>query len=546
MSKKHDDKPDLRMLAFLFDSGKIGSMLYGEKVFGFLVQGGELSTNAAKIVVSEGDILQREVFDDITPFVIRDELCTVKTMDKKCSNIPYAVLMEDITADNAKKIDGRLWQECPGYLGMTSVDVNSADERKQFWKWLIRSYSIEMGTITCFGCEEEGFAYDEAAERYGFQVNYDGFSEEENYDDRQLLFSTRRSGFITRLDQLEIKKGRNDSDRGILEMNYSLVREVEIAGVQIWKAIEDIDRVSIPKSGSSVIVDYLFTSLYQAAQGIERLLKIVIELMVYRDEPTDRQRVDGLLMGHNYPGMYHFILERRQKPPFGKQERKLIDLLSEFYNDARYVRFRYNEDHIMELNLFQEFGRDLEEDTFDDRVKHRYGKALGTAAHRLYRLIFNLSRELNIYVYELNSESVANFSLNDYYKDDLYGLFKDVENSKRELLWYALTKGKELRITAAGREFEALPFEEEGPQQVFEELIRNRNSGRSIYEFVSPQYDDLVDEDKEKWKERLRFIGLVGNSRVYWAEDVWDEEEWEEEEWEEEENEEPMASSGNV
>lgn len=49
--------------------------------------------------------------------------------------------------------------------------------------------------------------------------------------------STRQSGFITKVEQLELKEGRNDSDRGISEMNYALVKEVEIAGVQIWKAI---------------------------------------------------------------------------------------------------------------------------------------------------------------------------------------------------------------------------------------------------------------------------------------------------------------------
>lgn len=67
-------------------------------------------------------------------------------------------------------------------------------------------------------------------------------------------------------------------------MNFSLVKEVEIAGVQIWKAIEDINRVYIPKKENAIVVDYLFTSWYQAAQGIERLFKILIELMYYDDD----------------------------------------------------------------------------------------------------------------------------------------------------------------------------------------------------------------------------------------------------------------------
>jgi len=511
------------MLAFLFDSGKIGSPTYGEKIFECLVKGGELSRNAAKVVVSEGDVLQAEVFDDITPFIIRDELCTVKTMDKKCNDYLFAVLMEDIAADSAQKIDDRVKKECLGYLGMTSIDVNSADVRKQFWKCLIRNYSIEMETITYFGYEEADFPYATVAKRYGFRVNYDNFPNEAECDNQQFLFSTRQSSFITSLEQLEVKKGLNDSDRGISEMNFSLVKEVEIAGVQIWKAIEDINKVYIPKSGNNVIVDYLFTSLYQAAQGIERLLKVVIELMIYDNSSCSRQKADELLMGHKHVGMCDFI-ERQQKLSFGKYERKLIDLVTRFYNEARYGRFRYNENNIMELKLLQEFGSDLQDYEFDDKVKHRYGKAIGTVAHTLYGLITDLSNKLNIYVYELNGNSVAYFSLNNYYKSDLYGLLKDIENSKRELLWYALTQGEELGITTAGQKIEVLPFEDAGLQQFFEELICNRNSGGSIYDFVSSQYDEQVTKDKKKWKERLEFIGLIGNSHIYYDEDEWNEE----------------------
>ena len=129
----------------------------GRKIFECLITGDELSGNAVKVVVSEGDVLQTDAFDGITPFVIRDELCTVRAMDKKCSDYLFSVLIEDILVENAKKLDDRLRTECPGYLGMTSVDVNSTDTRKQFWKWLIRRYSIELKTITFLGYEAVKF-----------------------------------------------------------------------------------------------------------------------------------------------------------------------------------------------------------------------------------------------------------------------------------------------------------------------------------------------------------------------------------------------------
>ena len=50
---------------------------------------------------------------------------------------------------------------------MTSIDIQSTDSRKQFWKMLIREFSVEYKTITYFGCESEGTSFDvSTAESY--------------------------------------------------------------------------------------------------------------------------------------------------------------------------------------------------------------------------------------------------------------------------------------------------------------------------------------------------------------------------------------------
>lgn len=515
---------NLSMVAFLFDSGKIESSFYGEVIFEHLIKGNELSNNMSKVVVSEGDVFHREIYDDITPYIIKNELCTIKKLDGKCRDYIFVVLIEDISVGNANKLDKRIKEECIAYLGMTSIDVDSTDVRKQFWKMLKRDYSIEGKTLTCFGYEEVGFAYSQTAKKYGFRVNYDGFPNEQECDEQIRLFSTRQSSFITKVEQLEVKKGKSDSDRGISEMNYSLVKEVEIAGVQIWKAIEDINRVYIPKNDNCVIVDYLFISLYEVAQGIERLFKILIELMVYDSSIYDRKKVDELLLGHNHVAMYEFV-NQKEKLPFGKNERKLLEFLSKFYNEGRYNRFVYSEHGLLELELLQKFGSDIKVEVFDDGIKHRYGKTIGHISHTLYELISKLSHELNIYVYELNSQSVANFVLSNYYKDDLYEILKEIENSKRELLWFILKKGKDWAITQAGENIEALPFDYMNVQMFLEELICNINAGEIIYDFVSNEYDEQVIEDKDKWKERLKFMEIIGNSNVCFEVDDWGDEE---------------------
>lgn len=219
-------------------------------------------------------------------------------------------VLEDIEQHIAIEIDSRLKRTFPAYIGMTTIDIQTTDSRKQFWKVLIRDFSVEYKTITYFGCEDEGTSFDVlTSESYGYTVNYDGFPSEWDYCVRKTMFSTRQSSFIKSIDQLEVIDGKSDSDRGIMEMNFALVNELGISGVEIWKAVEDINRVYIAKEGRFASTDYIFTSLYQASQGFERILKILIELIVYKESPADKEKTDKLLYSHKHTAMYEFISE---------------------------------------------------------------------------------------------------------------------------------------------------------------------------------------------------------------------------------------------
>lgn len=280
-----DNNNSNSIITLLFDSGKIDDCCYGNVVFENIVKGKEITYNSHKIILSMGDVLNNSIYDDITPFIIRDELCTITRSNQRYSNTLFAILLEDVEEQIAINIDTRLKSEFPAYIGMTSINIKSSDMRKQFWKSLIRTLSIESETITYFGLEEEGVFFDyQTIQDMGFRINFDGFPDEYYCYNKDNLFSTRQSTFIQTLAQLELLDGRSDSDRGIVEMNYSLVKEVEISGVQLWKAIEDISHAYIPKEQNEcMVIDYIFTSLYQASQGLERLLKIIIELLMYNN-----------------------------------------------------------------------------------------------------------------------------------------------------------------------------------------------------------------------------------------------------------------------
>lgn len=511
-----------KIIAFIFDSGKIDDCFYGNIVFKNIFSGKEVMTNPRKIIVSLGDIMDYNVFNDITPYVIRNELCTIKKCEERYKNNLFVFLLEDIDAAIAQRIDARLHKNFNAYVGMTSVDINSTDVRKQFWKSLIRSFSIEFDSIISFGiAEEEAFNYYEAALELGFRVSYDNFPYEiDGYNDN--LFSTRQSTMIRSADQLTFVDGRNDSDRGIIEMNFSLVKEVELAGVQIWKAIEDINQVVVSKENSkyqSTIIDYLFTSLYQASQGIERLLKVIIELYAY--DKTDNKEIgeiNNLLFSHNHSAMYDFLNQKcglKIKPNC----KKLLTALTTFYSKVRYHRYSYSNDDTLELTILRDFGADISDDNFDAAVKHLYGKAIGQTSHAFYNFIVELSHKLNIFVYELNYDSVANFSLNSQYGDDLYGLLKQIEQSKKELIWYLIKEGNKLPVVKYSCTLPPLPFDPCNIPELLSDLIANKNSCGLLYDFVSNEYDELVEQNKNEWKNRIEAIDvLVGNDNVCFEE----------------------------
>lgn len=302
-------------------------------------------------------------------------------------------------------------------------------------------------------------------------------------------------------------------------MNFALVKETEIAGVLIWKSIEDINQIYIPKNGEyvfgQIISDYIFTSLYQAAQGIERLQKVAIELLSYnKTDENEKQRTLELLLSHNHPAMYDYIVQR-SGARLDTNCKKLINILSEFYAKARYNRYSFSKNDLLELELFQDFGDTISAENYDQQLKHLYGKTLGKIAQGLYDIIEDISTKLCVYVYELNSQSVASFVLNKYYGEDIYETLKRVERSKRELIWYLMNKGKELSSVELGKDICPLPFDCLNIDECIQSLVTNENSCLSLHNFVDEEYDNMVSEDKQKWHKHIEAIdALVGNPNV--------------------------------
>jgi hypothetical protein len=165
--------------------------------------------------------------------------------------------------------------------------------------------------------------------------------------------------------------------------------------------------------------------------------------------------------------------------------------------------------------LLQSFGDAISVENFDEQLKHLYGKTLGKIAQGLYDIIEDVSMKLCVSVYELNSQSVANFVLNEYYGEDIYETLKRVERSKRELIWYLMNRGKELSSVEFGKDICPLPFDCLDIDECIQSLVTNENSCLSLHDFVDEEYDKMVNEDKQKWHDHIEAIdALVGNPNV--------------------------------
>ena len=134
-------KNDNMMLAFIFDSGRMGNF-YGEEVFRMMLCGNELLNNDKKIVVSWGDILTNKRYFDIEPYILKDEYCTINLLKADMcsfSGTPYCWIIEDIDGDIANLIDKRLKETVKAYIGLSRIDKSNIFQQKQFWKDMIRS-----------------------------------------------------------------------------------------------------------------------------------------------------------------------------------------------------------------------------------------------------------------------------------------------------------------------------------------------------------------------------------------------------------------------
>lgn len=501
---------DKMIFAFWFDSKKVGSMFYGEVVFEHMIQGKELTKNSSKMIVSLGDVFTGKVHIDIEPYVLKDEYCTIDFDDVLFKEWPFVWIIEDINSEIANSIDRRLKTEFEAYVGLSRVDIENNSKRKQFWKKMVRNFSLHNDTIICFQNPDEigEFSHLGIANKHGYIVKYDKEAQDSSIEESDSM----QSSYIKTENDLEIKDNTTlDIDRDLISLNFSIRQEIQISGVLIWRAINDIDKIYFNSGGklNEALVEYPFLTLYHASQGIERIQKAIIELVCKKNHIQEKEKNDiyDLLMSHSHEKLSNWI-EQEVEMKFNTNCRKLINILMKFYNTVRYARYSDKEYKKMispEYSLLLEL-KEKKCTDFNKNIKNNFGKYLGELSNTYFKIFCKLCDQLNIYAYELDYNSAATIV---YYHDEkpknLYEELKRRQHGKKEVFYWLIKKAKEYPKYKSAEE-KALKFDEELIEQHLAEIILNPEDGQDYFDEVDTLYDELYTEDKSKWKSRVNLI----------------------------------------
>ena len=499
--------------AFIFDSGKLGSSFYGEVVFEHMIKGGELSNNHEIITVSLGDIFINQRYIDIEPYVIKDEFCTLDFDDLLGQNrfvdFPFCWIVENLSSEIACAIDKRLKENLKGYVGLSRVDKSNTLKRKQFWKHTIKKFSLSGNTIISFQDPQlEGvFAHSEKASELGYAIKYNPCFDDELDNSEE----------TTNVHNKE-KEPSVDIDRDLLMLNFSIRQELQISGALLWKSINALSKIyfNVDGTANNHLVEYPFFTLYFASQGIERMQKAIVELVCKKNHISEKEKdgVYDLLMSHAYDRLNNWI-EEKENIKLNTNCRKLIDILTRFYNTVRYARYTdesYQKSTTPEYDLLFELKSPNSSDLNND-IKNNFGNCLGKLASMYFDVYNKLCSDLNIYAYELEYDSAACIVYwHSQKNNNLYKEFLRRQNAKKEILYWLMKEASKYPKYSFATE-DTLNFDANSVERYLWELIFNSEDGQDCYDEVDCLYDELCSIDKDKWKNRLELMNYLISER---------------------------------
>lgn len=258
--------------------------------------------------------------------------------------------------------------------------------------------------------------------------------------------------------------------------NTYLGRELNVCGDLIYKGFEALennqrnilDNEELNQALGIDSVDFLqeapaFIFWINNSIAFERLGKIIILFLMWnnnqQNDPYEQiideifsktdsilenasDREKELLKTHNNNEIYKAINKFGYNLVLDKEERHLLQLFTEFYNNLRYGRFHdkktyeFNQDVIMLKGLFDKFYKIHRKNIYmchskDETALFHIGKTINNMAKKYYESIKELSEQHCLFTYELHEDSFAS------------RVFQNLDESVHELfIWNRIVRNE--------------------------------------------------------------------------------------------------------
>lgn len=290
--------------------------------------------------------------------------------------------------------------------------------------------------------------------------------------------------------------------------NINLNKELHIAGSFLYDAIYGLEKMK-----HFCYEDECFSFLYNTSVGIERLEKIVIILLEHNNK-KDQKQFEKSLITHNHLELINRI-NRITSLTLGKEHKKFLSLLSDFYKSYRYDRYNLpseigeDKDQLALISFVSEsLGMEIKAGMIfpteiDKQIRNFLGKIIGKIATQLYRII----QEAKTFTNELRYDSKA---AKIFYANEKAYNFIDERICQKEVLVYLMNN----QNTDNGwiefiKSIKPLDLDPGVNIEYIKFLLDIKNDTYGVIDEISQIYEDIGFD-----KERYEMISLIGDDRV--------------------------------
>jgi hypothetical protein len=295
--------------------------------------------------------------------------------------------------------------------------------------------------------------------------------------------------------------------------NFALGTELDLAGTFVYNGIKSLHDLEFLDQAVDI-----FEVLYNLSVGIERLLKVAV-ILIEHNAQTDIEKLEESLLTHSTIELANRV-QVHVDLGLTDLHREWLTVLSKFYKSYRYGRYSFHAvpDVFEEKRVFQEFLAkhlrfELDNDPWasprnTDQIRRFVGKVVKRITDRLFKIVDQRATALNIYTYEIRSDSKA---IKTFFGKRLD--FIDETIKKKELLLFLMSvkaDGAHLRLL---KSVEALDLDVAEVPAYIKALLNDLHL-HHVGGYVDELYTDVKDV-----RNRLGLLSIMESTHAAYDED---------------------------